>query len=63
MYEVKGGDIADFFTFEYLMAIRFWKEKEHFGLSCDWRKLTVQQKKLIMLFDELKNKEVNRGRN
>jgi hypothetical protein len=62
MYEVKGQDISSYFAFEYLMAINFWKEKEHFGLVCDWRKFTVQQKKLIMLFDELKDKEVNRGR-
>jgi hypothetical protein len=61
MYEVKGNEIQDYFSFHNLMAIAFWRDHTHFGLKSDWRKLTVQQKKLIMLYDELKDKEVNRG--
>jgi len=63
MYEVVGNEIKDYFCFHNLMAISFWRDHTHFGLNSNWRNLTVQQKKLIMLFDELKNKEVNRAGN
>jgi len=63
MYEVNGDEIKSYFQFHNLMAISFWRDHTHFGLNGNWRNLTVQQKKLIMLFDELKDKEVNRGHN
>lgn len=54
LIEVNGDEIKNYNSFDYWLAIRFWKDYKTFGLpGGDFRKLTPQQKSLISLYNDL----------